>query len=135
ELNALLVRMHQIEGSATMNGVLPWQLPAGEVAVSFGAEWRLEQSAQTSYDNRSRSSMYPSGNFGVADLAAHLHSEEGFLEIAAPLLKDTIVQSVDLDIAGRMTNYSFSGLVETWKIGLTGQINDDFKLRMTWSYD
>jgi len=136
ELDALLVRQHQVEGSATMNGVLPWQLPAGEIAVAFGAEWRLEQSSQTSYDNRSKAGgMYPSGNFGLNDLAAHLHSEEGFLEVAAPLLKDMVVQNLDIDLAGRMTNYSFSGLVETWKIGLTSQINDDFKVRATWSYD
>jgi outer membrane receptor protein involved in Fe transport len=34
-----------------------------------------------------------------------------------------------------MTNYSFSGLVETWKLGATSQINDDVKMRVTWSYD
>jgi outer membrane receptor protein involved in Fe transport len=34
-----------------------------------------------------------------------------------------------------MTDYSLSGLVETWKLGLTSQVNDDFKLRATWSYD
>ncbi len=134
ELDVNLVRMSQVEGSASMQGVLPWQLPAGEVGVSFGAEWRLEQSGQFIMDNRSNAAMYPSGNFGN-NMFAHLHSEEGFLELAAPLLKNDIVQSLDLDIAGRMTNYSFSGLVETWKIGLTSQVNDDFKLRATWSYD
>jgi len=38
-------------------------------------------------------------------------------------------------MAGRITNYSFSGLVETWKLGATSQVNDDIKLRVTWSYD
>ena len=37
-------------------------------------------------------------------------------------------------MAGRMTSYSTSGMVETWKLGLTSQINDDFRLRLTWSY-
>jgi outer membrane receptor protein involved in Fe transport len=133
ELDRLLVRMNQVEGAATMQGVLPWQLPAGEVGVSFGAEWRLDQSGQYLFDPRAIGS-YPSGNFN-GNLAAHLHSEEGFLEVAAPLLKNTFVQSLDLDVAGRLTNYSFSGLVETWKLGVTSQVNDDFKLRFTWSYD
>ncbi len=34
-----------------------------------------------------------------------------------------------------MTSYSTSGLVETWKMGLTSQINDDIRLRFTMSYD
>jgi outer membrane receptor protein involved in Fe transport len=38
-------------------------------------------------------------------------------------------------MAGRMTSYSTSGLVETWKLGLTSQVTDDFKLRATWSVD
>jgi outer membrane receptor protein involved in Fe transport len=34
-----------------------------------------------------------------------------------------------------MTSYSTSGLVETWKLGLTSQVNDDIRLRFTMSYD
>ena len=38
-------------------------------------------------------------------------------------------------MAGRMTSYSTSGLVETWKLGLTSQVNDDIRLRITLSFD
>ena len=51
------------------------------------------------------------------------------------MLKDNFVQSLDFNAAGRMTSYSTSGLVETWKLGLTSQVNDDFRLRTTWSFD
>ena len=27
----------------SMSGVLPWQLPAGEIGVAYGAEWRLDR--------------------------------------------------------------------------------------------
>ncbi|HYS45677.1 MAG TPA: TonB-dependent receptor, partial [Rhizomicrobium sp.] len=37
--------------------------------------------------------------------------------------------------AGRMTDYSTSGLVETWKLGFTSQLIDDIKLRSVWSVD
>ena len=60
---------------------------------------------------------------------------EGFAEVDAPILKDNIVNSLDFSTAGRMTSYSTSGLVETWKLGLTSQVNDDVKLRTTWSVD
>ena len=60
---------------------------------------------------------------------------EGFLEVEAPILKDNIVQSLDFNAAGRLTSYSTSGLVETYKLGLTSQVNDDIRLRTTWSLD
>ena len=60
---------------------------------------------------------------------------EGFAELDIPIIKNGIVQSLDGNMAGRMTSYSTSGLVETWKMGLTSQVNDDVRLRFTMSYD
>ena len=60
---------------------------------------------------------------------------EGFVEIDAPIIKNGFVNSLDFTGAGRMTSYSTSGLVETWKLGATSQVNDDIKLRTTWSVD
>jgi outer membrane receptor protein involved in Fe transport len=130
----VLARMQQAAGEVAMQGVLPWQLPAGEVAVAFGADWRLERQGEYDIDTRAINGMYPSGNFG-STFEGHLHAEEGFLEVDAPLLKDLVVNDLAVSLAGRMTNYSFSGLVETWKIGFTSQVTDDVKLRFTWSYD
>jgi len=129
-----LTRMQQAAGEFSLSGVLPWKLPAGDVGVSIGADWRLERQGQYNIDARSQLNMYPSGNMG-SNWEGHLHAEEGFLEIDAPILKNQIVNDLNVTIAGRITNYSFSGLVETWKLGATSQINDDVKLRVTWSYD
>ena len=121
-------------GAFSMSGVLPWQLPAGEIGVAFGGEWRLSRDGQKDINPHAGAGLYSSGNFGAA-WEGHLHSEEGFLEVAIPILKDNIVQTLNVDVAGRMTYYSFSGLAETWKVGLQSQINDDWRFRMTWSYD
>jgi hypothetical protein len=133
-----LFRMQQASGAFSLQGVLPWKLPAGDIGVAFGGEWRLERQGAYDIDQYSQSpggqSQFPSGNFS-SNFEGHLHAEEGFLEIDAPILKNDIVQSLDITMAGRITNYSFSGLVETWKLGATSQINDDFKVRVTWSYD
>jgi outer membrane receptor protein involved in Fe transport len=118
----------------SMSGVLPWQLPAGEIGVAFGAEWRLHRDGQKDIDGWAQAGLYSSGNFGLP-YEGHLHSEEGFLEVAIPILKNDIVDSLSIDLAGRMTQYSFSGLTETWKLGLQSQINEDWRFRMTWSYD
>jgi outer membrane receptor protein involved in Fe transport len=61
---------------------------------------------------------------------------EAALEVGIPILKDLpLVQSFSADIAGRHTDYSTSGPVDTWKIGLDWHINDDFRLRGTTSID
>jgi outer membrane receptor protein involved in Fe transport len=73
------------------------------------------------------------GNFSA--FSGHYSVAEGFGEITVPILKDNFVQSLDFNTAGRITSYSTSGMVETWKLGLTSQVNDDIRLRGTWSFD
>jgi outer membrane receptor protein involved in Fe transport len=122
--------------SGSMQGTLPWGLAAGKPAVAFGGEYRKE-GGRTTVDPRMSlaggTTKWASGNF--SPFAGQYNVEEGFAEVDAPLLKDDFVQSVDLQTAGRITNYSTSGLVETWKLGLNSQVNDDIRLRSTWSYD
>ena len=120
-----------MEGS--MQGTLPWQLPAGNVAVAFGAGYRKESGsnkatqfgAQASFSTANYTN-FPSSSYNVM---------EGFGEVDAPIIKNGIVNSLDFSMAGRMTSYSTSGLVETWKLGANSQVNDDIKLRTTWSVD
>ncbi|HEY4275135.1 MAG TPA: TonB-dependent receptor [Rhizomicrobium sp.] len=118
--------------AGSMQGVLPWSLPAGPVAVSFGAEYRKE-GGRTTADPGAVAVQYSVGNFN--NFAGQYHVEEGFLEVEAPILKDSIVQDLNFNAAGRLTSYSTSGLVETYKLGFTSQVNDDIKLRTTWSLD
>src|SRR5262249_41212460 len=44
-------------------------------------------------------------------------------------------KSLDLNAAIRVTDYSTSGTVETWKAGLAYQVTDEVRLRMTRSRD
>ncbi|HEU0096994.1 MAG TPA: TonB-dependent receptor, partial [Rhizomicrobium sp.] len=117
--------------SGSMQGVLPWELPAGKVAVAFGGEYRHEQAGVTQAN--AIPGGWAAGNF--VPYRGQYNVEEGFLEVDAPILKDNIVQSLNLNAAGRITGYSTSGMVETWKLGLTSQVNDDIRLRTSWSLD
>jgi outer membrane receptor protein involved in Fe transport len=76
---------------------------------------------------------YSIGNFQPIDVANH--SIEGFGEVDVPLVKEGFVKSLDLNLAGRYTNYSTSGSVVTWKVGLTSQITSDIRIRGTISRD
>jgi iron complex outermembrane receptor protein len=119
--------------SGAVQGVLPWQLPAGPVAVALGAEYRHEQGGVTQADARGALGQWAAGNF--VPYRGQYHVEEGFLEVNAPILRDNIVQSLDFNAAGRITSYSTSGTVETWKLGLVSQVDENIRLRASWSQD
>ncbi len=126
--------MQQTTMSASGQGVLPWGLPAGKVAVAFGGEYRLEQQRDIRDPLQIASAGgWLGGNFGA--FTGQYNVKEAFLEINAPILKDDFVQSLDFNAAGRFTSYSTSGDVQTWKLGLTSQVNDDIRLRTTLSFD
>jgi len=127
------IALNQDVIAGSMQGVLPWALPAGPVAVAFGAEYRHEQGGVIQADPRGAAGQWAAGNF--LPYQGQYHVEEGFLEVDAPILKDNIVQSLSINAAGRLTGYSTSGLVETWKLGLVSQVNDQIRLRTSWSLD
>ncbi len=68
--------------------------------------------------------------FGTYDV------KEAFAEVRLPLLANmTAVQSLDLDLSGRLADYSGSGEVWAYKAGLNWQMFDELRFRGTWSRD
>ncbi|HEX2759891.1 MAG TPA: TonB-dependent receptor plug domain-containing protein, partial [Rhizomicrobium sp.] len=55
--------LNQTVAAFSMQGVLPWTLPAGAVAVAFGGEYRHEQGGITEADPRGALGQWASGNF------------------------------------------------------------------------
>jgi iron complex outermembrane receptor protein len=127
------VNLQQDTAAASMQGKLPWDFTgAGVPSIAFGAEYRKESEVSTAGFNATNIRL-GGGNFQPS--RGEFNVEEGFAEIDVPLIKDGIVQNLAASMAGRYTSYSISGAVETWKLGLTSQVNDDVRLRTTWSYD
>ena len=126
--------MSQSVIAASMQGTLPWELPAGKVGAAFGAEYH-HQLQRNIADPLGLGPIagWSNGNFSQFDGQYNVY--EAFAEVEAPILKNNIVQSLDINAAGRITDYSTSGIVETWKVGLTSQVNDDIRVRTTWSTD
>ncbi|PZU09292.1 MAG: hypothetical protein DI605_10690 [Sphingomonas sp.] len=106
---------------------------AGPVSIAFGVEYRKEK-VSGSVDPFFAPILTPFtptwryGNF----IATHgqYNVKEGFVETIVPIIK-----GMDFQGALRVTDYSTSGRVETWKTGLTWQVINDIKLRGTYSRD
>lgn len=125
-------RLIQEVVAASAQGVLPIGLSAGAIALSFGAEERREQ-GRVSADPGAAARQYALGNF--TPFSGGYRVREAFLETEVPLLNDDLLRSLNLNLAGRVTDYSSSGRVATWKVGLTGRINDGIAFRGMMSRD
>jgi outer membrane receptor protein involved in Fe transport len=68
-----------------------------------------------------------SGGFDVREL---------FSEFSIPMVTGkTLVQQLDLDLAARWADYSGSGSVQAWKVGLSWQASEAVRVRATRSLD
>jgi outer membrane receptor protein involved in Fe transport len=57
-------------------------------------------------------------------------------EAEVPVIKNMpLIQALDLNLAGRYTDYSVSGSVQTWKIGFNWNVVESLRLRGTTSID
>jgi outer membrane receptor protein involved in Fe transport len=111
----------------------PFELWAGPVSVAAGVEYRHEEVLGVP-DAISQASGWRTNNFGR--LEGEVNVKEAYAETVIPLLKDSSMgQSLEFNAAGRITDYSTSGTVETWKVGLSYVPVEDVRLRGTISRD
>ena len=116
----------------------PFTLPAGDVAVAAGAEWRKE-TLNAGVDPVSRVGTAIEGGV-LTNSVVESHGEESvkeaYAEVGVPILKDVaFAKSLDFDTAVRVTDYQLSGTVTTWKAGLVWQPLDVLRFRYTKSHD
>lgn len=111
----------------------PFSNWAGPVSVAAGAEYREEDASGVS-DPLAQASAYNIGNQKAIEGAFDV--KEAYAEIGMPVFRDWVLgQSLDLNGAVRVTDYSTSGTVTTWKVGGVWDINPEWRLRATRSRD
>jgi outer membrane receptor protein involved in Fe transport len=110
-----------------------FELPAGPVSVAFGGEWRKERISGVAADV----ALANDGLFGNSlPSFGEYNVKEAYLETVVPLAKDEDwADSFELNGAVRATDYSQSGFVATWKLGLVYQPVEDIRFRITRSRD
>ena len=131
---------------ATVAGNL-FKLPAGPLSFAAGAEYREVSLVQTSNANPAipidytglrgvlptQVSKYRLMNNGVAEGSQDV--AEVFGEVNVPVLKDSVIGSLELSGAARLTDYSTSGNVTTWKLGALFDPIESVRIRTTLSRD
>ncbi|WP_411339832.1 TonB-dependent receptor [Sphingopyxis sp. J-6] len=118
--------------SATITGE-PFSLWAGPISLAVGAEYRTE-SYTADADPLSISSSYWVGNYKPG--RGKYSVKEAFAELVVPIVRDVpLFKAFDLNLAGRITDYSTSGTVKTYKLGGTWDVIDGVRIRGTHSRD
>lgn len=127
-------------------------LGAGPINVAVGGAWRRDKvkrkvdalSAITTSCAGLRKSGCDAYNgvyggyqsYNPGPLNGSVSVAEAYAEAGIPILKDKpLVRSLNLDLAGRITDYSTSGVTYTWKIGPTWDVTDELRIRATRSQD
>ncbi len=106
---------------------------AGPISFAVGAEFR-RQTVEVTSDPLSIQNVFRIGNNQPWD--AKQTVKEAFAEVVVPLAADEAwAENLDLNLAGRVTDYSTSGTVVTWKAGVNYQVNGAIRLRATRSRD
>lgn len=131
---------------ASVSGDL-FEMPAGPLSFAAGAEYREVSLVQTSNANPAIAIDYTGlrgvlptqlakfrlTNNGVADGSQDV--AEVFAEVNVPVLKDSALGSLELSGAARLTDYSTSGEVTTWKLGALFDPVESVRFRATISQD
>jgi outer membrane receptor protein involved in Fe transport len=130
----------------------PWRLRAKPVSVAFGGGYRRE-SGNMVVDPISTSIRRSTGDYrgfpaaiegliggwertNLQPISGEYDLTELFAETFVPLLHDVrAARSLDLSLAARLTDYSTSGNVTTWKVGLTYEPIGSVRFRGTVSRD
>ncbi len=136
----------QDSADASISGS-PFSTWAGDVNVAVSGEWRRQTFDAQSFGGSSGlvdctglrycnattaiySSTFPSSGKVAQSV------KEAAIEIEVPLVRDVrFIKSLDLNAAGRYTDYSTSGHYATWKVGAVWQVDNDLKFRGTISRD
>jgi len=126
------IDIYQDVAAASIQGDLV-ELWAGPLSVAAGLEYRRD-------DVSGRSDpLSVAGRFYTAvdgSIKGAVTVKEGFVEAGLPLLRDVpFVHSLELNGAVRLTDYSTSGRVTTWKVGAVWEPVEWLRLRATRSRD
>lgn len=126
------IDMSQTVVAFSVDGV-PFSTWAGDVGFTTGVEYR-EDDLKAVVDEDSLNDIWQTTNRKPSEGSVDV--KELFVEAVVPLTDGApLAQRLDLQVAGRYADYSSSGGVTTWKVGLNWEVNDQVRVRATQSRD
>ena len=111
----------------------PFQTWAGDVSVAVGGEWRKDELDATTDPVSAMTGWYAVNS---QPLSGEVSVKEAYTEVVVPLMSgQPMGYLMDVNGAVRITDYSTSGTVVTWKAGMNYSPTPDVRFRGTYSRD
>lgn len=111
----------------------PATVPAGVISIATGVELRREGIDQT-VSALDAAQAFRSFNF--SPYSGSYFVKEGFAELLVPVIGNApLVGKVNLDAAARVSDYTVTGRVWSWKLGMSGEVAPGFTIRASRSRD
>lgn len=118
--------------SAYVSGDLGYSLPwAGNDPVKLvaGVEWRQEQ-YKLNADSNSQAGNFAGAGGPTLPLSGTTKVKELFVESSVPVIKDAgMLNSLNLDLGYRYSDYDLSGSTNTYKLGFAAQFMENYRIR------
>jgi outer membrane receptor protein involved in Fe transport len=119
-------------GGVSLRGE-PLKLPAGAVSFAIGIEARKESINQTVGAQDTAKAFR---TFSFSALSGSFTVKEAFGEILVPLIHNTpLLRQLEFNGAVRVSDYSTTGSIWSWKLGATNEFFPGFRGRVTRSRD
>jgi outer membrane receptor protein involved in Fe transport len=104
-------------------------LPAGDVGVAAGVEYRKEKSTERTDPLAAQGLTFLNA---IAGGGGSYDVKEVFVETNVPLLADIPgIRRLSLDLAGRYSDYNTIGSTKTWNVGLDWEVLPSLRVRGT----
>jgi iron complex outermembrane receptor protein len=123
-------RITQQVWAANLSGSLV-ELPAGPLGVAVGAEYRKETSRE---NNDALTNAGLNAGNALPDTEGEFDVKEAYAEVNIPVLKDQpFFHSFNIRAAGRLSDYSTVGGVETYNVGADWEPIEAVRFRATYA--
>jgi|HigsolmetaAR202D_1030399.scaffolds.fasta_scaffold02567_6 Outer membrane receptor for ferrienterochelin and colicins len=111
----------------------PFQMPAGAASVAFGVEARREAIDQRVGELDAAKAFR---SFSFNPMKGSFTVKEMFGEVLLPIAKDRpVLNDFAINAAARVSDYSTTGSIWSWKLGATNEFFDGFRGRIARSRD
>ncbi len=121
---------------AYVTGDLGFGLPSADgenIGLVVGTEWR-ENSYSRESDENSLAGNFAGAGGAATDLLESIDVKELFMEAAIPFVVDAgPLDRFGAELGYRYSDYSTSGGVSTYKLGLSAQFAEDYLFRASWN--
>ena len=126
----LQTRITQQVWSANVSGSV-LELPAGDLGVAVGLEYRKETSRE---NNDALTNAGLNAGNALPDTEGSFNVKEAYAEVNIPILRDQpFFHSLNLRAAGRLSDYSTVGGVQTYNVGADWEPIPDVRFRGTYA--